>query len=118
MRNDTKRKKGTMMIVALLVFIGHWLDCFLMIKPGVLHTSHELGDHGGQLVEHAGEALEHGTHAAHSFVDGFHFPGFTEFGVMIGFLGLFLFVVLSSLSKAKTLPPNDPYYEETLHHHS
>lgn len=34
MRNDTKRKFGTMFFVALFVFIGHWWDFFYMIKPG------------------------------------------------------------------------------------
>ncbi|MFZ4634853.1 MAG: hypothetical protein ACOYNO_11655, partial [Saprospiraceae bacterium] len=34
MRNDTKRKFGTMFFVALIVFIGHWWDFFYMIKPG------------------------------------------------------------------------------------
>jgi hypothetical protein len=34
MRNDTKRKFGTMFFVALIVFFGHWWDFFQMIKPG------------------------------------------------------------------------------------
>jgi hypothetical protein len=34
MRNDTKRKFGTMFFVALFVFFGHWWDFFYMIKPG------------------------------------------------------------------------------------
>lgn len=34
MRNDTKRKLGTMFFVALVVFFGHWWDFFYMIKPG------------------------------------------------------------------------------------
>lgn len=34
MRNDNKRKFGTMFFVALIVFFGHWWDYFYMIKPG------------------------------------------------------------------------------------
>jgi len=34
MRNDTKRKFGTMLFVAIIVFFGHWWDYFYMIKPG------------------------------------------------------------------------------------
>lgn len=34
MRNDTKRKFGTMFFVAIIVFFGHWWDYFYMIKPG------------------------------------------------------------------------------------
>jgi len=42
MRNDTKRKIGTLIFVAGLVFLGHWIDFFQMTKPGPLHTAHEL----------------------------------------------------------------------------
>jgi hypothetical protein len=43
--------------------------------------------------------------------------GFVEFGTMIGYLGLFLFVTLTELSKAALLPKNHPMVAETLHHH-
>jgi hypothetical protein len=33
LRNDTKRKVGTLSFVAIVVFIFHWVDFFLMIKP-------------------------------------------------------------------------------------
>lgn len=45
MRNDTKRKFGTLIFVSLVVFFGHWMDYFLMVKPGVMHTAHELSHH-------------------------------------------------------------------------
>ena len=52
MRNDTKRKFGTMFFVALIVFFGHWWDYFYMIKPGARTAAHEAkelaeGKHGG-----------------------------------------------------------------------
>jgi hypothetical protein len=52
MRNDTKRKFGTMFFVALIVFFGHWWDFFYMIKPGARTAAHEAkelaeGKHGG-----------------------------------------------------------------------
>ena len=50
MRNSTKRKYGTLVFVCVFVLFGHWLDFFQMIRPGVLHTAHEI---------HAG----HGSHA-------------------------------------------------------
>ena len=99
MRNDTKRKRGTMTLVALIVFFGHWLDYFLMIKPGVLHTAYEtLGIHG------------------HGFEAGFTLPGFLEIGTMLGFLGLFLFIVFWQLGKASLVPVRDPYIQESIHH--
>lgn len=41
MRNDTKRKVGTMFFVCLIVFFGHWWDYFYMIKPGARIAAHE-----------------------------------------------------------------------------
>lgn len=110
LRNDTKRKYGSLGFIALLVFFGHWWDYFQMIKPGVLHTAHELA------AQHAGDAHGAAEHAAH-FVSGFTIPGFLEIGTMIGFLCFFLYFVFNTLTKASLLPKNDPYLVESLHHH-
>ena len=107
LRNDTKRKLGSMVFVCIVVFLGHWMDFFLMIKPGVLHTTHEITAAGGHAAEHA-----HGATA------GFTIPGFLEFGTMIGFLGFFLLFMFSRLSKAALIPRNDPYLAESVHHHT
>jgi hypothetical protein len=206
LRNDTKRKVGTLSFVAITVFIFHWLDFFLMVKPGVLHTAHELSgghseDHGASHseaghdavvnAEHMGteaaalvaptsdhaveggldvashtvdsanmalshapvssnadvslvgesahssadlavdsmhSAVSHVTDVAHAsaahgadhastFVSGFTMPGLLELGTMLGFFGLFALIVLNSLTKSQLTPKNDPYLEESLHHH-
>lgn len=133
LRNDTKRKTGTMVAASIIVFIGHWLDFFLMIKPGVLHTYHEVAGHGhggghgeghsslsdgvgatGQLVA---DVAAHGAEHASHFQMGFTIPGFLEFGTFIGFLGLFLYITFIQLGKAKLLPKGDPYVGESIHHH-
>jgi len=44
-------------------------------------------------------------------------PGFLEIGVFIGFIGLFGYIVFTSLSKAPLVATKDPYLEESLHHH-
>jgi hypothetical protein len=36
---------------------------------------------------------------------------------MLGFLALFIYVVMTQLAKAPLTPKNDPYLEESLHHH-
>lgn len=117
MRNDTKWKTGSLSFVAITVFIGHWLDFFLMIKPGVLHTAHEVGGHGAEHAAGAAEAHGHAAEHVSSFVSGFTFPGLLEIGTMLGFLGLFLFVMFNALSKSKLTSEQDPYVEESLHHH-
>ncbi len=114
MRNDTKRKYGTMVFVSIIVLLGHWIDFFQMIKPGVLHTAHEVLGHHGGAADHAAEA---GHHASH-FMMGFHFPGLLEFGTMIGFLAFFIYFVFTRLEKAALAPKNDPYYAESLQHHT
>lgn len=126
MRNDTKRKYGTLILVGILVFVGHWVDLFQMIKPGALHTAMELGDHvsaaahgaEGHVAEQvAGHGAEtHGAHA-HGFKSGFTIPGIPEFGLMLGFLALFIGTTLHFLSKAALTPKHDPFLQESLHHH-
>jgi hypothetical protein len=98
MRNDTKRKYGTLALVAIVTFIGHWIDFFLMLKPGIRETA------------------MHG-HGEHVFALGFTIPGLLEIGIMIGFLSGFLYFVFSKLSQASLVPENDPYLGESLHHH-
>jgi hypothetical protein len=118
MRNDTKRKYGTMIFASIVVFLGHWWDFFQMIKPGARLTAIEAIAHhaGGHGEEHAGHDA---TAAMHNidFAMGFTIPGFLELGTMLGFLALFLFVVFNRLAKAPLTPKNDPYLHEALHHH-
>ncbi len=44
--------------------------------------------------------------------------GILEIGLLLGFIGLFLYVVLSSLAKVPIQVKNHPYLEESLHHHN
>lgn len=163
-RNTSKRRMGIMAFMAGLLLFGHWVDFFLMIKPGVWHeiemhqTSHEDA-HNHKTPEHSDATInyseanavftqneqhkqqeeqseassEHSEHDSgqvegHSSeghlhkasykesVLGFHLPGGVEIGTMLGFLGLFLFIFFSSLSKAGLVPLNDPYLDEGEHH--
>ena len=222
MRNDTKRKAGTLFFAAAFVFFGHWLDYFQMIKPGARLTliemqAHETGhgeEHATMDGSHAGDGhegnhssvpvSEGGTHDAdgnaaddtaidvhpdavennipnasenhagpggddvmdqelategnnsgvdnsepdayiqeqhldgdhdmeghaevaggHSeyggaaeFKSGYTMPGLLEIGIFLGFLGGFLFFVLTMLAKVPLEPKRDPYMEESLHHHT
>jgi len=106
MRNDTKRKYGTLILISIVVFFGHWWDFFQMIKPGVLHTAHELAHHGEEAAHHAG-----------GFAMGFTIPGLLEIGTMLGFLAGFVYFAFTRMEKASLQPKNDPYLAESLHHH-
>ena len=101
-RNDTKRKYGTLLAVSVILVFSHWLDYFLMLKPGIIHTAHEL----------MGQTGHHGP------TPGFSLPGFLELGTFIGFLGLFFYFVFNRLEKASLLPRRDPYLMESVTHHT
>ncbi len=116
-RNTAKRQTGIIVFMACLLLFGHWLDFFQMIKPAVWASN--MAGHGA--AEHAGAVAEHGAataeHAASTFMLGFNFPGPVELGTFIGFLGFFVFIVFRGLAAAPLLAKNDPYYEESVHHH-
>ncbi len=111
MRNSTKRKYGTLIFTSILLFFGHWWDYFLMVKPGTLETA----EHAVHAVAEGGHHGDEAHHAA-SFVEGFTIPGLLEIGILIGFLSFFMFVAFRQLAKAKLVPENDPYIEESRHH--
>ena len=131
-RNDTKRKYGSLIFASVLIIFGHWWDFFQMIKPGAWKTVTELREHaehaahvsaGGGSHEAAGE---HSAHAAaghevaqhaSTFVEGFTLPGLLELGTFVGFIALFIYCVFYQLSKASLLPKNDPYIQESMAHH-
>jgi hypothetical protein len=74
MRNDNKRKFGTLTIAACLIFFGHWWDFFQMIKPGARVAAFEathLGSGHGGAHKGAANLEEHGT-AAHASETGDH----------------------------------------------
>ena len=67
MRNDTKRKYGSLIVVAIIVVLGHWMDLFQMIKPGVLETAaHEMVSH---VSEGAAQATTEGHQTAAGVVE-------------------------------------------------
>jgi hypothetical protein len=76
--------------------VTHFLDIWMAVVPGTNH-GHEFGHHPG-----LGKSLLHW--------------GWT-FGMFLGFLGLFIFIVLRTLSKAKLVPVNHPYLNESENHH-
>ena len=104
LRNDTKRKNGTLIFVSIAVIIGHWIDFFLMVKPGVHYTTNKI-------------LMTTGAESAAAELTRYTIPGILDFGVFVGFIGLFGYFVFTSLAKAPLVPAKDPYLEESLHHH-
>jgi sugar phosphate permease len=84
MTRDAKRKPMILLVMGCILFLGHWIDVYQMVTPGV------VGAHG-------------------------HI-GWMEVGTMLGFLGLFRYVVLNQFAKAPAVAKNDPFLQESLQH--
>ena len=124
MRNDTKRKYGTLVFMSVVCLFGHWIDFFLMIKPGAWHTASEAMSHADLTFgEAAGAAHGHGSDAGHEHAHaaippGFKIPGLLEIGTFLGFLASFVFFSFTQFTKAPLISKNDPYLAESLNHHT
>lgn len=89
MDRDNKRSETVLLIVSIIVLCGHWVDYYQMIMPGVFTEGTKDGS-------------------------GFGLP---EIGTALGFLGLFTFTVMTSLSKKPLIAKNHPFLQESLNHH-
>ncbi len=121
-RNTAKRRTGIMTFTAILLILGHWLDFFQMIKPGIWNRIAEHAEktagHVANAAGHAGaEVAAHGAeHASAGPPLGFFFPGIEELCIFIGFFCFFAYLTFNNLAKASLVPVNDPYLEESYHH--
>ncbi|MEO8147339.1 MAG: quinol:cytochrome C oxidoreductase [Bacteroidia bacterium] len=88
MTRDAKRKFFVIIFAGTIILIGHWLDNFLMVIPGVL--------------------INHGSHDWHI--------GIYEIGTTLGFAGGFMYMVHSKLASAPLLRKNHPMLVESMHH--
>ncbi|MEP7263220.1 MAG: quinol:cytochrome C oxidoreductase [Bacteroidota bacterium] len=92
MSRDAKRKMGVIMFMSVVLFIGHWMDMYIMVIPGsMVMAGNEHHQVFGQI-------------------------GWMEIATTIGFLGMFMYVVQYHLSKAPLMIKNHPMMDESLHH--
>lgn len=85
MSKTTKRNRNLLSIVSVIIFIGHWVDIFMLVTPGAMKDQGHIG--------------------------------IVEVGMLLGYLGLFLFVVFRELAKAPLMVKNHPLLDESKHHH-
>ncbi len=93
---DAKRNVKFLKRVGTIIFITHFLDLYMAVVPGTVHGHLEWG---------IGENVKHIT-----------FAWWFEIGMFLGFLGLFITVVTRSLTKARMIPINHPYLNESENH--
>lgn len=89
-----KRNPKILAIAAVFALIGRFIDLWQFVTPR----------------PHTGES---GMPEAHWLPQ----ETFWQFGVVIGLIGLFVFVTLKALERAPLLAKKDPYYEESVNHH-
>jgi len=90
MTRNAKRQSILIKVAACGIMIGHWLDFYLMMYPGVIQ------EHGG---------LNLGSL-------------FVELGIFLMFLGVFIMAIMKGLSKAPMIAKNHPMLEESINHHT
>jgi hypothetical protein len=83
------------------------------------HTeANTSGEHG---AKHAVNAEEHSTKGekAHHEEAPKHYSGLglPELFIFLGFVGMFLLTVFTTLSKYSLIPKNDAYLKESMNHH-
>ncbi|NUQ34028.1 MAG: hypothetical protein HUU29_03705 [Planctomycetaceae bacterium] len=94
LQQPIKRNEKALFFIAIWVLIGRWIDLYWSVGPIPF--------------------LDHATH-----VYGFSKDTvWLSVGTVVGFAGLFGFVFFKALAKAPLQATKDPYYEESLHHHS
>jgi hypothetical protein len=93
-----KRNPKILAAVAVIILCGHFLDLYLQVVPPVQHfAAHGAHGHG---EAHFGPTLP-----------------LVEVGGTLLFVGVFLLVTLRTLGRNSLLPKNDPYLQESVHHH-
>lgn len=109
-----------------------------MVKPGTLHTSHEVlmernhaaagnpSTHELNLskqkdTEHTNAGHDQGgaEHVGHDTKPtiGYYIPRISRYRIINWFSSIVFATTLHFLSKAPLVAKNDPFYEESLHHH-
>jgi len=87
---ENKRKPLRLLSMAVLIIFAQFLELYVMVAP----------------------ALGHGSEVAHG-----HLP-VIEFLMFLGFTGLFVLLFAVAVGRKKSVPLNDPYIRESIHHHT
>jgi hypothetical protein len=88
MTRAAKRQGAILKVVCVGVICGHWLDFYMMVTPPI------LGQSGGLDLKFL----------------------FVEVGMAMIFASVFLFTILTALSKVGLVAKNHPMLEESEHH--
>ena len=133
MKRESKRKFVTMGFISVMVIFGHYLDFFqmVMVEPmAVPHDTEYQALNNENMKQKDAESVLYAEVAGQSDskseeqgvankkdVATYASLGLPEFLMFFGFLGLFLFMTFNALSGKELEVTEDPFLEESLHHH-
>ena len=93
--NKLAKNPKVLVTIAVILLGGFALDVYLSVFPPLVHTFAGMGEHIHPVF------------------------GLYEIGILLGFIGMFMFVFFRNMAKRKhILPVNHPYIEESLLHHN
>ncbi len=110
-----KRWNNGWLIFFIVNFAINWFIPFIVLLPQKLDKNIKVVKYMAILLL-AGMWIEQYELVMPGITKTPHF-GVIEIGSIIGFAGLFMFIVGRTLSKAPLIPRNHPYFEESLYHH-
>jgi hypothetical protein len=100
MKRGAKRNRQVGIFVGICILFGHWNDMYLMIMPGAMNLATAVTDHNPTgIIDTPSQGV-----------------GLMEIGFLGLFAGLFLYIVLKTLSKGNTYPTKHPFLKESILH--
>ncbi len=94
--NKLAKNPKVLVTIAVILLGGFALDVYLSVFPPLVHTFK------GMSEQHIHPVF-----------------GLYEIGILLGFIGIFMFVFFRNMAKRKhVIPVNHPYIEESLLHHN
>jgi len=138
MKRKSKRNFKVVAFTAVMLIIGHYLDFYQLVMLEPMNVTHHSEQHEATEEHHSSnkdeavlyaenhgesqsdvEAKEHHSEAKeHHATANLATIGFPEIMIFIGFLGMFLYITFTTLSKEEDLEvTEDPFLKESVNHH-
>jgi len=100
MKRGAKRNRQVGVFVGSCILIGHWNDVYLMVMPGAMNLATAVtSSNPTGIIETPSQGV-----------------GLMEIGFLGVFAGLFLYTVMTALTKANLYPTKHPFLKESLLH--
>jgi hypothetical protein len=100
MKRSAKRNRQVGVFVGTCLLVGHWNDVYLMVMPGAMNLATAVtAENPVGIIETPSQGV-----------------GLMELGFLGVFAGLFLYIVMTALTKANLYPTKHPFLKESILH--